>query len=100
MAVSSDIVAQGSLTGGFDLIHTSAGTEFIQASFVNYAASSGTLNLYINGTGDYQHHIPPGMTLATHEMAVLKVKLGNLDTIYAKGNEETFGYTLELDSLS
>jgi hypothetical protein len=100
MPVSSDIVAQGSLTGGNDLIHTSAGTEFVQATFVNYAASSGTLNLWLNGTADYQRVGPPGMTLATHEMAVLKVKLGNTDTIYAKGNEETFGYTLELDSLT
>jgi hypothetical protein len=100
MTISSDIVAQGSLTGGNDLIHTSSGTEFVQATFVNYAVSSGTLNLWLNGTDEYQRIGPPGMTLATHEMAVLKVKLGNADTIYAKGNEETFGYTLELDSLS
>lgn len=100
MAVSSDIVAQGSLTGGNDLIHTSTGTEFIQATFINYSASSGTLNLWINGTDDYQRITPTGLPLATHEFAVLKVKLGNSDTIYAKGNEETFGYTLELDSLS
>ena len=100
MAVSSSIIAQGSLTGAYDLLHTSTGTEFLVASFVNYAESSGTLSLWANGYADHNRIAPPDITLATHEMAVLKVKLGTDDTLYAKGNQETFGYTLELDSLA
>lgn len=100
MPVTSSIVAQGSLTGGYDLLHTSTGTEAIIATFPNYSTGGGTLSFWVNGTANYQAIGTPAIPLASHETVKLKVKLGNTDTLYAQGSEETFGYTLELDLLS
>ena len=103
MTVSSDIPAQGTLTGAGtqDTIRTGASTEYVIATFTNYSGSTVTLDLWVNGVADQNRVAPPDMQMLTKETIVLRQKLGNGDTLRAEASAATaIVYTIELDSLT
>lgn len=103
MTVSSDIPLQGTLTGAAtqDTIRTGTGTEYHVFTFTNYSGSTVTLDLWVNGVADQNRVAPPGLSLLTNEVLVLRQKLGSGDTMRAEASAATsIAWTDEMDLLS
>lgn len=104
MAIASDIVAQGTLTGAatVDTLHTGAGTEFLVVTFRNYTdrttPAAVTLDVFVNGTAD--GNVIYSCTLAAGETLVWRQKLGNTDTARAEaGAASSISYMIEQDTI-
>lgn len=103
--VSSDVVAQDTLTGGGiqDEIRNATGTEFHVIRFINITSSTVSIKLWLNGTDDVNLISPPDATFnnSSRKMLVLKVKMGADDILYAEaGDADSIVWTDEMDRLS
>lgn len=102
MAVTSDVVVFGSLTGSGtqDTVRTATGTEYVTVKFFNYDSVSRTLSIWINSVAN-PNLVLSAATLGTKESLVLELKMGNGDLIKAEASAATaISAIVEIDSLS
>lgn len=100
MAVTSDVVAQGTLTASATTLRTGGGTENHVITFYNYHASARVVTVWLNGSAD-ANLVAQIEIDGAGGFAIFHCKLGSGDTIQAKASAATsVTWTDEMDSLS
>lgn len=102
MAVTSDLIAFGSLTGSGtqDTVHTSGGVEYVTVTFRNYDSTDRTLSAWINSVSS-PNYVLKDAPLASGESIVIELKMGSGDLIKAESSAgSAISAIVEVDALS
>lgn len=102
MAVTSDLVIFGALTGSGtqDTVHTSSGVEYVTVTFRNYDSVDRTLKAWVNTVASANYVLNAAL-LGPGESLVIELKMGSGDLIKAEASAATaISAIVEVDALS
>lgn len=98
MAVTSDVVGQGTLSTGTDTLRTGTATEHHVVTFYNTDSSPVTITIYLNGN---THPVAGAELDADGGFCIFECKLGSGDTLDATASTDAVvEWSDEMDRLA